>query len=221
MFKWADLVRLYGLLDDLSGGVDPAGVPLDWLRPSYNVAPTQPSVTIREHEGERVALPAVWGLRPAWMETKLAPINAKSETVATSPMFRGAWKSRRCIVPASGFYEWRKVGEGKVPHYIHRADGALISLAGLYEAGEDGDTFTILTCPPNQFMARLHDRMPVILEPESIAAWLGEPTPSLLRPAPEGVLVAHPVSRRVNSPKVNDESLVKPAESTGPASLFE
>lgn len=197
---------------------------------SYNVAPTQtvPIVRLRE-SGERELAAVRWGLVPSWSKDPASgpPLfNARSETAAEKPAFRSAFRNRRCVVPVSGFYEWKKTGDSKQPYYITRADGAIMLLAGLWEhrppthAEPAVDSMTILTTPANTFMAELHDRMPAILEPERVAAWLNLQTPAddlpaMLAPAPDGVLQAHPVSVRVSSPRNNDPALCERIEPTG------
>lgn len=209
LFTWKQLHRLLSLTS--------AEVLLDR---SYNLAPSQHAPIVRESQQGRGVEMAEWGFRPAWSSGTLAPINARAETAATSPMFRGAFASRRCIVPISGFYEWQQTQRPKQPWYITRADGEIMLLAGLFETREDGTTFAILTTPPNAFIATIHDRMPAVLEPESASRWLAEPEASLLRPAADGVLIARPVSSRVNSPKHNDAALIEPVDMSPPPSLF-
>jgi putative SOS response-associated peptidase YedK len=193
--------------------------------PSFNVAPTQEAMIVRPVQGVIGPTLATWGLNPPWNTSKLAPINARAETVATSGMFRQAFRARRCVVPASGFYEWQKLDDSdrprKQPWYIYRADGEPMLFAGLYEPRDGKDTFTIITTDANEFMARLHDRVPVVLEPEDAQRWINEGDQSLLRPAADGVLAAHPVSARVNSPKNNDEMLIQPAEPMPPPAKVE
>jgi putative SOS response-associated peptidase YedK len=152
------------------------------------------------------------------LKTTRKPINARSETVATSPMFRAALAKRRCIVPAAAFYEWRASPGGKEPFAIARADGDPLAFAGLWEGwrGPDGEvlrTFAILTTAANGEMAALHDRMPVILEPETWPVWLGEAEgdpASLLRPAPSGILCIWPVGRAVGNVRNDGPELLLP-----------
>jgi putative SOS response-associated peptidase YedK len=182
--------------------------------PSWNVAPTQTALVVRRHPGtgERHLDPLVWGLIPSFEKDPKGgrkPINARSETLATAGMFRSAFKARRCLVPMDAFYEWDTTPTGKQPYAFARRDGVPLALAGLWEGwrspdGEIRRTFTIATTTANRFMARIHDRMPVILEVADWPAWLGETEtdPSaLLRPAAEDVLRSWPVSRDVNSPR--------------------
>jgi putative SOS response-associated peptidase YedK len=207
--------QLHGLLNLSNRGATLGdefdGHPL--FKPSYNVAPTQTSIVVRL-DGAGHAGPAgmKWGLAPRWA-SKFGPINARSDTVASLPTFRAAFKSRRCVVPATGFYEWQQMeGKAKQPWYISRADGQPLLFAGLWEENDTlGETFTIITTSANEFMTRFHDRMPVVLEPETAVRWMESPATELLRPASDGVLAAHRVSTRVNSPKNNDASLVEPA----------
>ncbi len=182
-------------------------------RNRFNIAPTQDALVLTQTAaGEPDLVEMKWGIMPAWAQ-KAGPCNARSETAAGLPMFRSAFKQRRCIVPASGFYEWQKLGEkAKQPWYITRADGRPLLFAGLYESNDKGETFTVLTTGANEFMSAMHDRMPVVLEPERAKGWLDAPDDGLLVPASDGVLTAHPVSTRVNSPRNDDPSLVEPVQ---------
>jgi putative SOS response-associated peptidase YedK len=167
-----------------------------------------------------------WGLIPRWWSKppkdlmRLSTFNARVETVTTKPFFREAFKRTRCIIPASGYYEWRK-GEdgGREPHYFRRADGEIISLAGLYEewtdpaTGEIVTSATIIVCDASEEAAHIHNRMPVILEQHQIEDWLfNKSGVEVLQPAPAGTLTEHRVSRRVNSSRAdeNDETLIEP-----------
>ena len=144
------------------------------------------------------------------------PINARSETAAGSGMFRGALASRRCLVPADSFYEWKAMADGKQPYAIARRDGAPLAFAGIWEGwraldGEVMRTFAILTTSANATMSVLHERMPVILEAPDWPAWLGEvdgDAPALMRPAAEDVLELWPVSRAINSVRNNGAELL-------------
>jgi putative SOS response-associated peptidase YedK len=206
------------------------------LVPRFNIAPTQPVPIVRnradrelkvirraEGGATRELATVRWGLIPAWAKDPSIgnrTINARAEGLADKPAFRAAFRSRRCIVPASGFYEWKRQGRGpKRPYLIRRRDGEPIGFAGLWESwrdpatGEAVETCTIVTCEPNGLMAELHDRMPVILDPADYDRWL-DPKASgaeeLLRPCPAERLEAVPVSTRVNSPANDDESLLRP-----------
>ena len=201
----------------------------------YNVAPSQDVPIVRSRRGqelgivregamgERELVTARWGLIPSWAKDAVIGnrmINARAETVAEKPAFRAAFKARRCIVPASGFYEWKRQAKGpKRPHLIRRRDGAPMGFAGLWEAwtdpvtGEAVTSCTIVTCEPNALMAELHDRMPVILDPADYDRWLDPTQPGaqeLLRPCPAEWLEAVPVSRRVNNPRNDDETILQP-----------
>ncbi|TVQ34165.1 MAG: SOS response-associated peptidase [Phycisphaeraceae bacterium] len=194
---------------------------------SYNVAPTQPSLIVRPiAAGGREGAIARWGLIPSWAKDPSIGsrmINARAETAAAKPAFRAAMRRRRCIVPADSFYEWQAVegSKRKRPWRIHRVDGEPLRFAGLWEVWDQGDgpleSFTIITTAANDFMRPMHDRMPVIIEPEDAAAWLdpeasADAAQALLRPAADGALIAHPVSTRVNSPANDDPSLIEPVE---------
>ncbi|HEV2149196.1 MAG TPA: SOS response-associated peptidase [Longimicrobiaceae bacterium] len=189
--------------------------------PRYNIAPTQHApVLVRDGGGLFLSL-FRWGLRPGWARDGAPePINARSEDAAGKPYFRAAWRSRRCVVPASGFYEWRKTADGKVPHWIRRADGEPLTLAGLWEVWTPRDaepvhSFCILTTGPNEAMRPIHDRMPVILDAEERDTWLDPGAdPAALQPLMRpwaGELRAHPVSTRVNSPRNDGPELIEQA----------
>jgi putative SOS response-associated peptidase YedK len=177
---------------------------------------------------EREILPAKWGLVNSWAkDAKRAAkqINARAETIASNAAFREAFTKRRCVVPADGFYEWIGAGSARQPIWFHRPDGKLILFAGLYEswpATPDNwqRTFTIITTTPNDMVAPIHDRMPVVLTGGAVDYWLDpreEDTESLrklLAPAPEDLLTKQPVSQRVNSVKNDDAACLEPAEAT-------
>lgn len=188
---------------------------------TWNLAPSQDALVVRWHPDLRQRHLDVlkWGLLPYWTKDQAKaprPINARAETVATSGMFKGAMAARRCIVPATAFYEWRKTGGPRQPFAFARQDGQPVALAGLREGwrGPDGQavrTFAVVTTAANDVMRPIHDRMPVVLEPEDWSLWLGEQdgdAASLLRPAGEDVLTAWPVSPRVNTPKNNTADLL-------------
>jgi len=194
------------------------------LTPRYNIAPTQSVPVIRQRrDGTRVMEEMRWGLVPHWVkdpkEFKANLFNARSESAAEKPAFRDAMRTHRCLVPASGFYEWRVEEGGKQPYYVYRADGKPMAFAGLWAVNKGGGeplaSCTILTTDANEEMRGLHDRMPVILEPEEWARWLDveETDPhaleDLLDPADPGALSMHPVSRAVGNPRVDDPSLVQ------------
>lgn len=194
------------------------------LPSSFNVAPTQDSPVLRlDRDRHRVLTVARWGLVPYWAkDAKVGSgfINARSEAVATTPAFRSAFARHRCIVPVSGFYEWKRLaGGGKQPRYFHRADGRPMCFAAVRERWTGGakplESFAIITTAANAFVGRVHDRMPVVLEPEEFAGWLDPETPAdvlaaMLDPAADGVLAGYPVSPRVNSVKNDDATLIEP-----------
>jgi putative SOS response-associated peptidase YedK len=192
--------------------------------PSYNIAPTQHAPVLHLHEGERFLEMYRWGLIRHWARDAsigARTINARAETVASKPSFRTAFRERRCLVPASGYYEWQATPEGKQPHFIAPADGAVLTFAGLWEEwrpaqdAEPVHTFTILTTAATGALRSLHERMPVVLEGDDRALWL-DPRTSVaelrerLRPAHEEMLRHYPVHRRVGSPRSNDPGCIVP-----------
>lgn len=199
------------------------------FRPNWNAAPTQTLPIVVEEDDEWVVRGMHWGLIPKWTKPgqrpKVMPINARSETAAEKPMFKSLMKYRRCIVPANGFYEWRKLdARMKQPYFIHPDDHDLFLFAGLWDeapAGPDGETissFTILTTDANESMASVHDRMPKVLDDDVIPDWLDRdetetgPLEALLTPAADGPIRMHPVSRNVNTPKNNTPDLIEPLD---------
>jgi putative SOS response-associated peptidase YedK len=209
-------------LRQIFGTVNPAPN----LAPSWNLAPTQLAPVVRLHPEtkQRHLNVLIWGLIPYFtrdLKSARKPINARAESVATSPMFKAAFARRRCLVPAGAFYEWQKTASGKQPFAIARSDGQIMALGGLWEGwrspeGEILRTFVIITVPANPDVAELHDRMPLIIEERDWSAWLGEaesdPT-ALLKSSPAGTLRVWSVSRAVNSPQNNEPQLLDPAES--------
>lgn len=197
------------------------------LAPRYNIAPSQPVAAARQNRDtqQRELVHFHWGLIPSWAKDPAIGykmINARSETVAEKPSFRNALKYRRCLVPASGFYEWQKVGKGKQPHYIQLMDGEPFAIAGLWEHWQSADgseieSVTLLTTSPNEVMRPLHDRMPVILHPDDYTLWLDPQTTQsdlllpLLRPFPAEQMLAYPVSTLVNSPANDLPACILPA----------
>ena len=193
------------------------------LGPRYNIAPTQEVAIVRlTRDGERPELIMMrWGLVPYWADDiKIGNrlINARAESVERTPAFREAYQRRRCLVPADGFYEWRKEGRRRQPFLIRRRDQAPFAFAGLWErwqqpGGQILRSCTIVTCPANPLLAEIHDRMPVILAPDDHARWLdpaaGEGR-AVLRPCPADWLETIPVSPRVNSPASDDRDCLAP-----------
>jgi putative SOS response-associated peptidase YedK len=192
--------------------------------PRYNIAPTQdvPIVRLTRDRAARELIMVRWGLVPFWAEDlKIGNrlINARRETVHSMRPFREAYSRRRCLVPADGFFEWRKQGKARQPLLVRRKDQAPFAFAGLWERWKnpsDGTAVrscTIITCPANELVAPIHDRMPVILAPENYARWLdpaaGDPR-SLLEPCPAAWLESFPVNPRVNDPKCDDPECIQP-----------
>lgn len=193
------------------------------LAPTSNLAPTQLTPIVREVNSVRELARLRWGLVPSWAkELKIGAsmINARAETIAEKPSFRVAFRQRRCILPLSGFIEWQREGTRKRPFAIYRADRAILSVAGIWErwvdpAGGEVQTFAVITTGANGFMAPIHDRMPVILEPGDEDTWLSAETDpaalhALLVTCAEGRLAAHEVSSLINSPRNNAPELLEP-----------
>lgn len=202
--------------------------PVPNLAPRYNIAPTQeaPVAGLRKNRDERGLAMLRWGLVPSWSDgpdSRLSMINARAETVRTKPAFRAAFKARRCLVPADGFYEWQAQGSGKPkqPWRIVRRDDAPFAFAGLWEHWEpkEGaeaapiDSFAIIVTEANALLEPIHPRMPVIVQPQDHEAWLtGDPeeAEALLRPFPAEALRAFRVSTRVNRPGNDDPACIAP-----------
>jgi len=210
-YSWRDLHRLYGLSDAL--------YPASNFPPRFNTAPTQNSFIVRiGADGRRELAELRWGLLPRWVKSPgegARMINARAETVATSPAYRSAFKSRPCLVVADGFYEWKQVGpKEKQPYFIRRKDGAPFAFAGLWEPKSiaDRDTFTVITCPPNAAVEPIHDRMPVMLAPDDWAGWLGTPEQrkSLMKPFPADDTEMWRVGKAVGSVKNDGPELIEP-----------
>lgn len=191
--------------------VDPAALqaqfglaePPPALTPRYNIAPTQAVAVVANSQPRALTLMR-WGLIPGWARDEAAVgllINARAETAATKPAFRRAYQHQRCVVLVSGFYEWRRAGRTKTPHYIHAPEGGVLALAGLWEVWRGQPTCAILTTTPNDWMRPIHDRMPVIVPPTALDRWLA-PGPAavddLLGPCPADWLHAYPVAAHVN-----------------------
>jgi putative SOS response-associated peptidase YedK len=192
------------------------------VEPRYNIAPTQYIAAIRPDEQEERELVMLrWGLVPFWAKDPSIGnrmINARAETVAEKPAYRAAYRHRRCIVLADGFYEWRRDGDSKVPFFISTANGQPFAMAGLWEnwsdkeSGDQLQTVTLITTSANEFMAPLHHRMPFVLEPGTAGEWLADATGLLddiaaITPP----LQAWPVDRRVNNARNEGEELIRPA----------
>jgi putative SOS response-associated peptidase YedK len=194
------------------------------LFPRYNVAPTQLVAVVREDDGRRALRMLRWGLIPSWAKGPrigITLINARAETAAEKPAFRAAFKKRRCLIPAAGFYEWRATGgRQKQPYHIRLKGGRTLAFAGLWECWHDAEgrpveSCTILTTTADAVVRPLHERMPVILAPEDFAAWLDPSTPpeelhALLKPYPDGELEAVPVGRHVGNPRNEGPRCLEP-----------
>jgi putative SOS response-associated peptidase YedK len=192
------------------------------VKPRYNIAPTQDIAAIRDNaKGERELAMLRWGLVPFWAKDPSIGnrmINARAETVAEKPSFRNAYKHRRCLVLADGFYEWQRQGDGKTPYFISLASGEPFALAGIWEnwtdkeTGESLQTASLITTDANDFMAPLHHRMPVILEAQTATDWLAGSNELLDDVAAiTPPLQAWPVDKRVNNARNQGEELVRAA----------
>jgi putative SOS response-associated peptidase YedK len=198
------------------------------FKPRYNLSPSQMAPVVLDEAPTRLTA-LRWGLIPQWAKDEkigFQCINARSETIATKNAFRDAWKKRHCLVPAEGFYEWEILGPKlKQPWHFLRKDDEPFAFAGLWESwrppgsppeAEPLRTFTIITGPPNEVVAPVHDRMPVIVPREKWKAWLSPETPleeraAMLRPYPAGEMRAYRISARVSFPANDDPSIIEPA----------
>jgi len=219
-YTWRELWELYMLT---------AGPPTSNLQPRYNICPTTEIDAIVPALDKHGVVPMRWGLIPSWWskplkEFKLATFNARAETVAEKPMFRDSFKKRRCLIPASGYYEWKDTPDGKQPYYFTRRDGQLITIAGLWSnwkdkaTGDDLKSCTMVITEPNKFVAEFHDRMPVILEAKNFEQWESgdvKDASALMKPAADDLLEKRPVSKRVNSSRADgdDATLIDSIES--------
>jgi putative SOS response-associated peptidase YedK len=189
------------------------------LVPRYNIAPSQNVLAITERNGERQASFYQWGLIPAWSaEHHGGFINARAETLQEKPSFSESFQRRRCLIPADGFYEWKRTGKSKQPYYFQLKDEAAFAFAGIWDEWQgDGKVIVscaIITTTANELLASVHDRMPVILSASSERAWLStEATPAeltaLLSPFPAEQMKAHPVSDEVNHATIEHERLIE------------
>ena len=191
------------------------------VKPRYNIAPTQDIAAIRDGQEGRELVMLRWGLVPFWAKDPSIGnrmINARAETVAEKPSYRAAFRHRRCVVLADGFYEWRRENDAKTPYFISLADGKPFALAGLWEnwtdkaTGESLQTTTLITTAANEFMQALHHRMPVVLQTAATDEWLAgsvEPLEHAAKRTPK--LKAWPVERRVNNARNEGEDLIEAA----------
>lgn len=200
-----DLRRHFGLFDELE------------FQPRFNVTPSLYVPVVRQQDDQRQLALCQWGLVPGWSKAmpKTRPINARAETVAEKLFFRSAFRRRRCLVPANGYYEWQKTATRKQPWYIHPAGADLFALAGVWDRWEGPaavlDSFAIITTYANEATRTIHDRMPVILDPGDYGNWLEKGSKELLVPYSEKI-EAVPVSTRVNSPKNDGRELIAPVK---------
>ena len=193
-----------------------------WVTPRFNIAPSQTAPVLRHTEIGAGPEPTtmIWGLIPSWSQEQTGgQINARSETAAEKPSFRDAYRRRRCLIPADGFYEWQKIDGGKQPHWISRTDGATFVFAGLWEnwtggTSEASPRFTILTTTASEALRPIHHRMPVILGRQDFTAWLDPnqtPRTELFAPEQAPRMQVRPVSHRVNSPRNDDAACLESA----------
>lgn len=191
------------------------------FEPRYNAAPTQILPIILNESPHQLSM-LRWGLIPSWAKDRAIGnkmLNARAETVLEKPAFRNAFQKRRCLIPVNGFYEWKKTPHGKIPHHITHTTESVMTFAGLWEFWHDPEgrelrTFTILTTEPNEIMAPIHDRMPVIISPADRAKWLDSGTPieelvAMLKPCPANWLKTDEVSTLVNSPAHNGPEILE------------
>ena len=195
------------------------------VEPNYNVAPSHHMPVILEQDDERIIRPHRWGLVPFWadsVKTGYSMINARGESLAKKKSFQKPFKSQRCIVPASGFYEWKTADSGKHPHFIQRKQSGLMHFAGLREAWNDKESdeivhsYTIITTDANKPMEELHDRMPALLLPDEFSTWL-DPSfhdtnalQDLIRPWPDDDITFHRVNDEVGNVRNNRPELLEP-----------
>lgn len=214
-------------MEDLAASFGVTGE-LPEIAPSYNIAPTGEIAVVGEDSGgERRLRLLRWGLIPSWADDPsigARMINARAETVAEKPAFRSAFRRRRCLILADGFYEWKRPAEGgkgpKQPYYVKLADGSPYAFAGLWESWQAGEgekvrSCAIITTDANDLVSGIHHRMPVILAPEDYGRWLagpedGDDLQALLRPYPSEEMAAYPVGTYVNKPQNDDASCLEP-----------
>ena len=199
--------------------------------PRYNVAPTQPVPVVRLAEGKREFALLRWGLIPGWVKDPRSfslLINARGESVLDKPAFRNAMKRRRCLLPADGFYEWKREGESKRPYFVRLKSRQPMAFAGLWESwagpnGEEMETVAIVTTTASRSIAHIHERMPVIIAPEAFDFWLdgarvdGETASALIQPARDALIEAYEVSPAVNRTANDSPALIEPANAQAAA----
>lgn len=191
------------------------------LFPRYNIAPSQSVLAIVQRAGERETAFLQWGLIPSWSKDGKGFINARAETLEEKPSFRESFQRRRCVIPADGFYEWQRSGKIAQPYFFQMKDESPFAFAGIWDEWQtDGNLIAscaIITTTANELLASIHDRMPVILPPESHGQWLADDSePATLRillaPFPASGMASHAVSYDVNHAKIDDEYLTRPVE---------
>jgi putative SOS response-associated peptidase YedK len=202
---------------------------LEDIRPRFNAVPglEHPLIVHEPDHSGGMFISARWGSSPYWAKEPRAQINARCERIASSGMFRGAYRARRALMPIDGFFEWRGTrGQRgrRQPYAVAMADGKPFTLAAIWESwrrpdtGEDIRTFAVVTCPANELIAEIHDRMPVIIAPDDRSRWIGEEAdPSdLMRPFPAHLMTMWPISTRVNSPSNDDPDILAPLDEGEP-----
>jgi len=227
------LTRHERAAEDLQASLGEGITASEWWKPRYNVAPTQGAPVVTLHDGQRTLEMMRWGFVPFWgTEAGAKPplmINARAESLTAKAWFRDALKRRRCLVPADGFFEWRKSGKQKLPLWFHPASKQLFAFAGLWArarapSGTELLSFTIITGKANELIAPVHDRMPIVLADSTHAAWLDpsldeEGARAMLGVPPVGDWVGEPVSTWVNNAQHDDPQCIAPATVQG--SLFD
>ncbi len=219
------------LVEDLEAALDPAVERNEWWKPRFNIAPTQDAPVVRLRDGARVLMMMRWGLVPHWAGkpgAKKAPlmINARVESLESKQVFRDALARKRCLVPADGFFEWKRSGKQSQPLYIHPTPRRFVAFAGLYARAGDIRSFTIITGPANELVAPIHDRMPIVLDRSAWAAWLDPSLDAagahaLLGVPAVGDWRAEPVSPWVNKADHDDPRCIEPQTPPAQRQLFE
>jgi putative SOS response-associated peptidase YedK len=224
------------LVEDFDAVLDPGAPANAWWKPRFNVAPTQDAPVVTLRDGVRTIEMMRWGLVPFWAGRPGAKaplmINARVESIEHKPMFRDALARRRCLVPADGFFEWKRAGKAKTPMYIHPEPRRVFAFAGLWARArtETGDvvSFAIVTGPPNELVAPIHDRMPIVLDRSAWSAWLDPTLPAegahaLLGVPADAGWYADAVSTHVNHADHDDPRCIAPAAPPPPiqGSLFD
>lgn len=200
---------------DLGSDLPPAT-----LVPRYNIAPSQEILAVIGSEDERRLSAFVWGLVPSWSGEARGTINARSETLETKPSFSESFQRRRCLIPADGFYEWKRLGKSTQPYYFQLQDESQFAFAGIWDEWKNDDasitSCAIITTAPNELLATIHDRMPVILALDAQDKWLRDSGPEelmkLLKPFSAEAMKSFPVSKQVNHARIDEPSLVELVE---------